>query len=176
MSLNPSFVYVTKALLFGSGVIAADTLESVADSSTRQAFVASGAGDAVDTLGTVDIAAAGYAKTAGVVVNLTGSTPITINLSSLAAATGVQVAGASSFAKWNGIIFQNVGSTALVVSPSSSDALSTPLGGTSPTYTLNAGDDAYWNSSSGTSVSSTTGDITITPTSGGTLFIGIGGS
>jgi hypothetical protein len=119
--LKPSFIYVTQSRLFGSAVIAANTLESVADSSTRDAYVASGSGLAVDSNGDgIDIAAGGYAKTAGIVLTFTGSTPITISFAALAAATGVQVAGAASFAQWSALLFQNVGGQPLSLAPGGS--------------------------------------------------------
>lgn len=173
--LSPSFVYVTRSMLFGSAQIAANTLEPVLDVSTRNAFVASGSGLAVDTDGYVDLAAQNFPKLAGIVLSLTGSTPITLDLTALAAATGVQVAGASSFALWQKMLFQNVGTTSLMISPGASNPLPLPFGGTSPTHTLLAGDDVYFNSLLGKTVDSTHKTITVTPSSGGQLFIAIGG-
>ena len=175
--LYPSFIYVTRSLLLGAAQIAAGTLEAVADSSTREQFVASGSGQRVDADGQgIDLAAANYAKLAGIVLSLTGTTPITLDLTTLAAATGVQVAGASSFSNWNKMLFQNTGATPLVVSPGESNPLRNPLGGTSPTHTLASGDEALWNSNAGSAVDSTHKTITVTPTSGGQLFVAIGGS
>ena len=173
--LYPSFVYVTRSMLFGSAVIAADTLESVADSSIRNAFVASASGQAIDSDGVIDLAAAGYSKLAALVLSLSGSTPITVDFNALAAATGVQVAGATSFATWKALLIQNVGAQALVLSPGSSDPLTLPIGGTSPTHTLDAGDEGYWLSSAGTTVSASACNLTVTPTAGGTLFLAFGG-
>ena len=147
----------------------------IVDSTVRDARVADGSLQAIDQ-DVVDLAGAGLAKTACALLTFTGTTPITLDLTNLAAATGVQVAGATSFATWNHIIFNNVGAQPIAVSPGASNPLRTPLGGTGPTHTMQAGDVDHWNSSAGLTVDSTHKTITFTPTSGGSLAFSIGGA
>jgi hypothetical protein len=164
---------------------AADTLVTFNSPETRDWWLANGGAYALDKF-KVDLAAGGYNKTAGIALVFTGSTPITLNLTSLAAATGVSALGSTagvadtgtpSFATLNAIIFNNVGGEPIVVSPGASDPLGFPiLGGTSPTLTLDAGDESAHISSAGVTVNSSACNITFTPTSGGTLLIGFGGA
>jgi hypothetical protein len=174
-----SAVYVTVARLFNAATIAANTLEAV-DSNVRNAFVANGKGVSGDGPLTYDMSQTAYAKTAVIFVTLTGSTPITINLNDLAAATGVQCVGAigaNSLANyWNLLMLQNIGTATLVITPGASDPANLPWTGTSAEYTMAAGDQAVWMSSAGQVVSSSACNITITPTSGGQLAIAVGGS
>lgn len=175
--LYPSFVYVTKSnQLIGSAVEPANTLVAV-DSTVRDAFVASGSGLSPDKIPNGDIATGGFAKTAAIVLSFTGTTPITIDFTALAAATGVQVAGATSFATWNHIEFQNVGvASAITIAPGASNPLRNQLGGTSPTMTLQQNDFQHWNSNAGETVDSTHKTLTFTPTAAGTLLIGVAGA
>lgn len=129
----------------------------------------------MDTV-TVDLSVQGYAKNAGVGLTLTGTTAITINAAALAAATGVVVGGDTSFSTLNQITFKNTGSVDLVVSPGASNGLAMNLGGTSPTITVPAGSSVVIQSAAGITVDSTHKNITITPTSGGSMSVTFGGA
>lgn len=183
MPLYPSFILSTKAnQLIGSTVQAANTLVQV-DSTVRDAFIAAGVGIALDIfpVAAVDLAKAGFANMAAVSLTFTGSTAITLDLTNLVAATGVVVAGAGtfagSFAHWAHMLFQNTGSSGkpFTVAPGASNPIRNPLGGTSPTHTLNPGDILHWNNATVVAVDSTHKTVTLTPTSAGSGLLYICG-
>jgi hypothetical protein len=184
MALYPSFIFVTKAnQLVGSVVEPANTLVQV-DSTVRDAYVAAGQGLALDLLpaSLVDLAKAGFANAAAVALTFTGTTPITLDLTNLVAATGVVVSGvgtfAGSFASWAHILVQNIGSGTkpFSVAPGGSNPLRTALGGTSPTHTLQTSDAMHWYNSTALVVDSTHKTLTFTPTSAGSGLVFIAGS
>lgn len=110
---------------------------------------------------TVDLARADYAKNGAVLLNLLVSTPVTIDLTDL---TPQAVrAGDSSFASWKEIIFKNTGANPVAVGPGASNPLTTPLGGTSPTQTLAAGEWTRWQRPAGVVVDSTHKTLKIDP-------------
>jgi hypothetical protein len=173
--MGQSFLQVTSAnQLIGGQVHAAGDLVPC-DPTVRDQHVAAGVGVALDKAA-ADVATAGHAKTACALLTFTGATPITLDLSNLAAATGVQVAGANAFSAWNRILFNNLGNQPIAVSPGGTNPLRTKLGGTSPVHTLQPGDLDHWYASAGLAVDATHKTITFTPTSGGQLAVAIGGS
>jgi hypothetical protein len=181
MALYPSFIYLTKAYqLFGTVVDAAGTLIQV-DSTVRDSYVAAAQGTQIDIIPNYDLAKAGFANSAAVVITFTSTTPITLDLTNLVAATGVVVSGAGtfagSFASWSHIFFQNIGASGktFTVAPGGSNPLRTQLGGTSPTHSLLSGDILHWNNSTALVVDSTHKTLTLTPTSGGSALISIQG-
>jgi hypothetical protein len=182
MPLFPSFIFITKAnQLVGTAVEPANTLVQV-DASVRDAFVAAAQGTQIDLVPNADLAKAGYANSAAVILTFTGTTPITLDLTNLVAATGVVVQGAGafagSFATWSHIFVQNIGASAksVAMAPGSSNPLRTQLSGTSPVHTLLGGDLVHWNATVGLVVDSTHKTVTFTPSSGGSALVSIQGS
>lgn len=175
--LYPSFVYVTKSnQLVGAAVEAVDTPVAV-DSTVRDAFVAAGQGLALDEFLNYDLSKLGFSKTFAAVLTFTGTTPITLNINTLATGTGIQTAGTALAALWNHLIFQNVGgSSSITIAPAGSDPINWQGGGTSPTMTLAQNDAQHWYSYAGETVSSSHCQITFTPTAGGVLLVGGAGS
>jgi hypothetical protein len=188
--IYPSFVYSTKPDQNYGGTIYASGagLIQVNDTTVRDAFVEAGFGTALDKIPLGgDLATHGFGNIAALVLTFTGSTPITIDLTNLVAATGLVVAGAGtfngSFATWYEMLFinnSNAASKPVAISPGASNPLRTQLGGTSPTVTLQStggsGDYLHWSAVSGLAVDSTHKTLTFTPTSGGSLLAWIGGA
>lgn len=183
MPLYPSFVYISKAnQLVGTVVEPASTLVQV-DAAVRDAFVAAAQGVALDLLPSalVDLAKAGFANVAGVALTFSGTTAITLDLTNLIAATGVVPVGAGtfagSFAHYQHLLLQNTGVAAkiLTLSPGSSNPLTLPFSGTTPTYALAGGDAWHYYAATKVAVSSGAKTITITPTSAGTALLFIAG-
>ena len=92
-----------------------------------------------DRLRSRSLDTAGYTANGAVYLTLTGTTPITLNFTNLAAATGVVVGGITIFTGWNRIVFYNTGTTDLVVAAAGSLGLRLPINGTNPSYTVPAG-------------------------------------
>lgn len=174
--MSQSYVYSTRTnFLLGAAVQSAPWLAAV-DSTVRDEHIAAGFGTAFDRgPGGMDLASLGLAKTAAVLLTCTGSTPITLDLTALAAATGVQVAGSSSFGAWSHILATNIGSQPIAIAPGASNPLRTALTGTTPAHTVQAGDCVHWNNAVALAVDSTHKTLTFTPTSGGSLTLWIGG-
>jgi hypothetical protein len=119
----------------------------------------------------------GFAKNAAIVLTLTGTTPITVDLTSVVATTGVIVAGDSSFTTVFAMVLNNLGVTDLTISPGGSNPSRIPqFTGTTPTLTIPAAGVVTVYSLAGYAVDSTHKTFTITPTSGGTLAIAVGGA
>jgi hypothetical protein len=181
--LQPSFILSTKAnQLVGNAVQTPPYLIQV-DASVRNQTIAAGFGSAFDLLpGGGDLSSIGFANMAAVALTFTGTTPITLDLTNLVAATGVVVSGAGtfagSFASWEQIFFQNVSSSGknVTVSPGASNPLRTALGGTSPTILLLPNDNHLWVNSAALVVDSTHKTVTLTPSAGGSALIYIGGN
>lgn len=136
-------------------------------------IVANAAGVIVDTV-TIDMSADNYAKHGGVYLTLSGTTPVTIDLTALGSNT--VYAGDTSFATWNQIVFYNNGAQDLTVAPAGSNGARLQLNGTSPTITVAAGSYVTLQSVAGLAVDSTHKGITVTPTSGGTIAICVAGA
>jgi len=178
---NSGFVVNDKAALVGSATVAANAVVALSDQAANVEAAANtaNAGNAgsvrLDSVN-VNLATAGYAKNAGVYLSLTGTTAITVSLLALAAATGVTVAGDTSFATVNQLVFLNTGAVDLVVSPGASNGFGVQLGCTSPTLTVAAGSSVTIQSVAGLATSSGAKNITVTPTSGGSMGLCVGGA
>lgn len=119
----------------------------------------------------------GYAKNGEVLLTLSGSTAQSIDLTNTAVNTPASSAGDTAFATVNCLILRNLGLVDLVLSPGASNPSNIPkLGGTSPTLTIPAGSCVVIHSLAGVTIDSTHKVFTITPTSGGSLAVGIGGA
>jgi hypothetical protein len=175
--LYPSFIFVTKAnQLVGAQVEPANTLVAV-DSTVRDAYVAAAQGLSLDEFLNFDLSKLGFGKTFAAALSFTGTTPITLNINTLATGTGIQTAGTALAAFWNHLIFQNVGvASSITIAPAGSNPINSQLGGTSPTMTLAQNDALHWFANAGEVVSTSHCQITFTPTAAGTLLIGGAGS
>jgi hypothetical protein len=177
--MSSSYVYSTKPNQnFGGTIYSGGAGLIAVDSTVRDQFIAAGFGQDVDLPVTGDLSTIGYAKTAAIMLTFTGSTALTLDLTALAAATGVAVAGATSFTNWFYIFIQNIsaGTKPFTMAPGASNPLRTQLGGTSPTFNLACGDVHHWNTSAGAAVDSTHRILTFTPTSAGSGTVWIGGN
>lgn len=171
---NVGFLKVNNAVLIGSAVAAAGAVEALNGVSASQ-IAAAGYGTRLDAQA-FDLSVAGYAKNAAVAFTLTGTTGITIDLTALAAATGVVVAGDTVFASFNQLILVNTGAADLIVAPGGSNPARLPLNGTTPTYTVPAGSRLVIESAAGLAVDSTHKTILVTPATGGSLGLCVGGA
>jgi hypothetical protein len=117
----------------------------------------------------------GYAKNGAALINLTGTAPVSVDLTAFSTGVTAQ-AGDTSFVVWNAIQFVNLGAVDLVISPGASNPARLQLGGTTPTITVAAGSVVSLHSLAGLVVDSTHKVITITPTAGGSLAISVGGA
>lgn len=170
------FVNVTgsTSTLKGSAVIAPPFVQAVGQNEAD--VLAQVSGNTIMDKVVTDLSIAGYAKNAGVSMTLTSTTAITLNLAAIAAATGVVIAGDTAFALVNQLTFVNTGAVDLTLSPGASNGLAMGFGGTSPTLVIPAGGSVTLKSVTGYTVDATHKNITVTPTSGGTLLITVGGS
>jgi hypothetical protein len=178
-----NFVYLAGATLVGSAVKAAGSVAGYsgypagAQKAKGVAQIEGGAsGNMVLDTHSFDFSSDAYAKHAAAYLTLTGTTAITLDLTALAAATGVVVAGDASFATWNQIILYNTGSVDLTVNTAGSNGLRLPNGGTSPTYTVPANSRLVLESAAGFAVDSTHKGLTVTPTSGGSIAVCVAGA
>jgi hypothetical protein len=117
----------------------------------------------------------GYTKNGAVILNLVTSTPVTIDLTSLASVT--PNAGDTSFATWNEMVLRNLGSHDVTISPGGSNPARLPFAGTTPTFTLAAGATIRWQVPAGLAVDSTHKNLTFDPGSNNaTVSVCIGGA
>ncbi len=174
---NANYLSQTANQLVGAAVIAANLVEYVG-SSQRNLAVAAGAGLSIGSYSFDEVLAA-YTSNAGILLTLTGSTAITIDVTNISA-TATSSAGQNTFAsKVNTMILQNIGAQALTIAQGTSNPLSLGLAGTTPTLSIAAGSTHVLNlgtPSAGSPVSGTTKTFTVTPTSGGSLLIYLGGA
>jgi hypothetical protein len=123
----------------------------------------------------------GFAKNGCLYVTLTGTTPVTIDITNAASAIGVtrSQAGDALTALLNSLVIINLSATSvLTVAPGGSNPANFPqaLAGTTPTFSLNPGDINAQYSKAGATVSSSAKTILVTPTAGGSFAISWGGS
>jgi hypothetical protein len=127
------------------------------------------AGTRIDQL-LVDLAKQGYALNGTVRLALSGTTPQSIDLTSLT--TGAQsYAGDVTFAKFGQLIAYNDGAAAVAVAPAASNGASVPFSG----ITLQPGDDHIFKIANPVTVDGTHKMITVTPTAGGSFILLVGG-
>jgi hypothetical protein len=117
----------------------------------------------------------GFAKNGAFHVTTSGTTPVTCDLTNLATNSTSQ-AGDATFATFNKIKVRNAGTAAMTIAPGGSNPASLGFGGTTPTYTVNAGAEVEIEVPAGATVDSTHKTITITPTSGGDVVVAVGGA
>ena len=138
--------------------------------------IVQGAGGALISKLNIDLATAGYAKNGAALLTLSGSTAITIDLTALAAATGVTIAGDTAFAIVYQLVLTNLGTHDVTIAPGASNPAPSLLAGTSPTLTIPAGSSITLQSVAGLTIDSTHKTFTVTPTAGGQLGIAVGGA
>lgn len=166
--------------LFGSTVQASGNVQSC-NSQIRDAYVAAGAGNALDQF-CLDLSgeAGTYAATTppttvgGGTVVTTGTTAVTISL--MAFTNFTQSGGSTLTTTWNQLIFKNLSSHDMTIQPGSSNGanmLGIPNG---TPLTVRANSQVVLVSAAGETVSSSHTNITITPTSGGTMAVAFGGT
>jgi hypothetical protein len=118
-----------------------------------------------------------FAKNGCVLQTLTTTTAQDVDLTDTTANTPAGNAGDTVFATVNVIVFRNLGATDLTVKPGGSNPSNAPkFTGTSPTLAIPAGSTVIWHSAAGVTIDGTHKVFTITPTSGGSLAICIGGA
>lgn len=122
------------------------------------------------------LATAGFAKNGCAYLTLTGTTPVTLDLTALAPAAGVVVAGDAAFGSTKRIRLFNNGAADVVLSPGGSNPANLGFGGTSPTLRVPAGSYVELNNAAGNAVDSTHKTVTVTPTAGGSCGVCVGGS
>ena len=120
----------------------------------------------------------GFAKNGCALVVLSGTTAVTVDLTNLAAFTGVTSQyGDTSLATVNCLVFNNLGTVAVTVAPGGSNPSRLPtFTGTTPTLSIPAGGAVGISDLAGQTVDSTHKTFTLTPTSGGTIAISYGGA
>jgi hypothetical protein len=118
----------------------------------------------------------GFAKNGCFHVTTSGTTPVSVDLTNLATNSTSQ-AGDATFATVNKIKVKNCGSADMTVAPGGSNPANLPkFAGTTPTLTVAAGSEVEFESGPGATVDSTHKIITITPTAGGDVMVGVGGA
>jgi len=122
-----------------------------------------------------DLSTMGLAKNGGNRLSLSGTTPVNIDLTDLTA-NAASSAGDTSFASFVNLTLYNDGAAAVTVAPGASNPASIGLSGTSPTLTVNPGCACVLNYGSPVTVDSTHKIITVTPTSGGSFVLSVGGA
>lgn len=170
---SSNFVALSSAALVGSSYATNGVALALAPAQARS-YATAGLGSIVDSWSS-NFATAGYAKNGCVILNLSVSTPITIDLTALTSET--VRAGDTTFATWKEISFVNLGANPIAVSPGASNPLTTPLGGTSPTQSIVAGESTRWVRPSGVTVDATHKTLKFDPgATVGKIAICIGGA
>lgn len=168
-----NFVKLTSTLLPGSN-FNANGVVGVATPQYAQSLSTAGLASILDKF-SADLSSAGWAKNGCVILNLSPSTPKTIDFTNLAAET--VVAGDLAFATWGEIIFANLGTQDVDVGPAASNPLRTPLKGTTPALTVSAGERTRWRPAAAKTVDSTHKSLTFDPGgSAAQIAVMIGGS
>lgn len=121
-------------------------------------------------------ASEGFAKNGCFHVTTSGTTAVNVDLTNLA--TGATTtAGDTVFATGNKIKFYNTGAADMTISPGASNPSNFPkFTGTTPTILLPAGSILTYEVPAGVTIDSTHKVVTITPTAGGDVLIGVGGA
>lgn len=190
-----NFVEITTTTLSGSAVTTQPYLKSVGPKEASTIVEGSG-GVVVDKLmvdlaltsapvagtpGNVPIHYAPYignfAKNGALLLSLSSTTAQDVDLTDTTANTPASYVGDTAFSTVNVLVLKNIGATALTIKPGASNASDIPkFTGTSPTLQIPAGSTHVIHSNAGVTVDSTHKVFTITPTSGGTLAISVGGA
>lgn len=182
-------------VLFGSAVVATPFIAAVDPVSAQNLVnVAASAGVPLDRF-ILDLAmrtipppngatilpfgkfAGGFAKNGCILQTLLTTTTQDVDLTNTATNTPAGNAGDTVFATVYALLFNNLGATDLTVKPGGSNPSNIPkFAGTTPTLLIPAGGVVCVYHPAGVTIDSTHKVFTITPTSGGSLAIAIGGA
>ena len=171
---NQGFVKITSAALVGATVQAANQLVAMNGSNVDE-IVNGGGGVRLDKVVT-DFGTAGFALSGAIRLTLSGTTTKTIDLTDLTSAAA-SYAGDTTFAKFMTLVLYNDGAASVTFASGASNGASVGLAGTSPTLSVGAGKFHVLNyATAGVTVDSTHKTIDITPTSGGSFVLVVGGA
>lgn len=120
---------------------------------------------------TSNLATAGYALNGAARYTLSGTTVKTIDLTSLSTGAAAYT-GDVTFAKYAQLILYNDGAAAVTVGSGASNGATMPLSGT---VTVDAGQFVVLTRASAVTVDGSHKTIDVTPTSGGSFVIAVGG-
>lgn len=169
-----NFLKQTNAVLNGTTVAAAAALVPMNPTDAQQ-LAAAGYATLLDAFNG-DLSAAGFALNGAARYTLSGTTPVSCDLTNLATAAASS-AGDPTFAKFMRLVVFNDGAADVTIAPGGSNPATIGLGGTSPTLTVPAGKAVVLNyATAGVTVDSTHKIITITPTAGGSTCVAVGGA
>lgn len=168
-----NFAALSSGALVGTANASTGFLLAV-DPATAGIYSNSGAATILDKFA-ANLAAANFAKNGGVIVTLSPSTPVTLDLTDL---TSQSVrAGDASFASWKEILFVNLGANPVDVGPGATNPLTTPLGGSSPVQRIAAGESTRWQRPAGVAIDGTHKNLKLDPSSSAaTIAVLVGGS
>jgi hypothetical protein len=123
----------------------------------------------------IDLSASSYAKNGGCSLALTGTTAVDLNLQDLTSNTDFS-AGDTTYSTANQFIFKNNGAADVTIKTGAANGFNFGLAGTTPTLTVPANSSVTIQSAAGLTVDSTHKIITVTPTSGGSFSMCVGGA
>jgi hypothetical protein len=190
-----NFVKLAAGVFRGSGIASATLVTAAAVGPYEGAEVESGSGGVVvdkfilDPALTVvpavnsgvNIPVSGkivgnFAKNGVALITMTGTTPVTIDLTDLTSATTAS-AGDTAFASVKALHFQSLGAAAVTIAPGASNPADLPkFAGTTPTLTLALNGDIVVYSPAAVTVDATHKTILLTPSAGGTVAVYVGGA
>ncbi len=175
-----NFVIVMNESLDGAGVVAAPSIRAFDPGMADQITGRGPGGTAtanffVDRNRAADLAISSYAKNGALVVTLTGTTPVDLSLIDLTS-NATDTAGDTVFAKWMMLKFYNPGAADWTFKQAAATPANLLGVSTTPAISVRAGSSVTLFSVLGENVDSTHKLLTITPTSGGTCAIAVGGS
>jgi hypothetical protein len=120
----------------------------------------------------------GFSKNGSVVIQLSGTTPVNVDLTALGVVPGASgQAGDTSLSMINCLIFNSLGIVAVTIGPGATNPARLPtFTGTNPTIALPGQGVVTIFDSAGQVVDAGHKVITLTPTAGGTVALSWGGS
>jgi hypothetical protein len=120
----------------------------------------------------------GFSKNGSVVIQLSGTTPVNVDLTALGSVPGATgQAGDTSLTTANCLLFNNLGILAVTIAPGATNPARIPtFTGTNPTIALPGQGVVCIFDSAGQAVDATHKIITVTPTAGGSVALSYGGA
>jgi hypothetical protein len=118
---------------------------------------------------------AGYAKNGSLVLALTGTTPVTVDLTDLSLGTTSAAGDFATLTKWFQISFNNLGPADCNIKQGASNPANLLGISTSPAQVVPAGSALVLQSQAGIAITGSAKTITITPVANTTLGIAVGG-
>lgn len=167
-----NFIVNGAAALVGAAVVAAGSVQAESNEAAIQQ-VNDGGAFHVD-YHTVDLSRAGYAANGAFYLSLTANTPVTVDLTNIAAQT--YSAGDSLASALKELVIYNNGAAAVIYSAGASNGFVGFLGGTSPTVTIPAGGRFRITNSTGWTIDSTHKTVKFDPgSSAASIAVAFGG-